>query len=98
MNAQVALQGLQVAEAGATGVAGVWFLSSVNEDVGSQMGNLTPKKYSVNISFVCRSLSVTCFVNRSRRFLKFFLSTWPNLVWSLKTSNIKQIQSDICLH
>lgn len=40
VNAQVALQGLQVAEAGATGVTGVRFLPCVDQDVGSQMGDL----------------------------------------------------------
>lgn len=41
VNAQMALQGLQMAEAGATGVAGVRLLPSVDQDVGPQMGNLT---------------------------------------------------------
>lgn len=44
MNAQVALQGLQVAEAGATGVAGVRLLPCVDQNVGPQMGDLTPGK------------------------------------------------------
>ena len=40
VNAQVALQGLQVAEAGATGVAGVWLLARMDQNMGPQMGNL----------------------------------------------------------
>lgn len=42
VNAQMALQGLQVAEAGATGVARVRLLPRVDQNVGPQMGDLTP--------------------------------------------------------
>lgn len=42
VDAQVTLQRLQVAEAGAAGVAGVGFLPSVNQHVGPEVGNLTP--------------------------------------------------------
>lgn len=42
VNAQVALQGLQVAEAGSAGVAGVWLLSGVDQNMGPQVSNLTP--------------------------------------------------------
>lgn len=49
VNAQVALQGLQVAEAGATGVAGVRLLPGVDQNVGSQMGDLTPDQRVENI-------------------------------------------------
>lgn len=42
VNAQMALQGLQVAEAGATCVAGVRFLPRMDQNMGPQMGNLTP--------------------------------------------------------
>lgn len=42
VNAQMALQGLQVAEASATGVAGVGLLAGVDQDVGSQVSNLRP--------------------------------------------------------
>lgn len=45
VNAQVALQGLQVAEAGAAGVAGVRFLPRVDQNVGPQMGNLAAVTY-----------------------------------------------------
>lgn len=38
----MALQGLQVAEAGATGVARVRLLPRVDQNVGPQMGDLTP--------------------------------------------------------
>lgn len=40
VNAQVTLQSLQVAEAGATGVAGVGLLTCVDQDVGPEVGNL----------------------------------------------------------
>lgn len=42
VNAQVALQGLQMAEASATGVTGVGLLARVDQDVGSQVSNLQP--------------------------------------------------------
>lgn len=42
VNAQVALQGLQVAKASATGVTGVGLLARVDQDVGSQVSNLQP--------------------------------------------------------
>lgn len=42
VNAQMALQGLQMAEAGATGVAGVRLLPCMNQDMGPQMSDLTP--------------------------------------------------------
>lgn len=42
VDAQVALQGLQVAEAGAAGVAGVGLLAGVDQDVGSQVSHLKP--------------------------------------------------------
>lgn len=41
VNAQVALQGLQVAEAGSAGVAGIRLLSSVDQNMGPQVSNLT---------------------------------------------------------
>lgn len=44
VDAQVALQGLQVAEAGATGVAGVRLLPCMDQDVGPQMSDLTAGK------------------------------------------------------
>lgn len=47
VNAQMALQGLQVAEAGATGVAGVRLLPCMDQNVGPQMGNLTPEQTEV---------------------------------------------------
>lgn len=40
VNAQVALQGLQVAEASAAGVARVRLLPCMDQDVGPEMGNL----------------------------------------------------------
>lgn len=40
VNAQMALQGLQMAKASATGVAGVGLLTCVDQDVGSQVSNL----------------------------------------------------------
>lgn len=40
VNAQMTLQGLQVAEAGATGVAWVRLLPCMDQNVGPQMGNL----------------------------------------------------------
>lgn len=42
VNAQMALQGLQMAKAGATGVAGVGLLTCVDQDVGSQVSHLKP--------------------------------------------------------
>lgn len=42
VNAHMALQGLQMAEASATGVAGVGLLTCVDQDVGSQVSNLKP--------------------------------------------------------
>lgn len=42
VDAQVALERLQVAEAGSTGVTGVGFLTSVDQDVGPEVGNLRP--------------------------------------------------------
>lgn len=36
----MALEGLQVAEAGAAGVAGVRLLTCVDQDVGPEVGNL----------------------------------------------------------
>ncbi len=44
VDAQVALQGLQVAEAGAAGVTRVRFLPRVDQNVGPQMGDLTPEQ------------------------------------------------------
>lgn len=44
VNAQVALQGLQVAETCAAGVAGVRLLSGVDQNMGPQVSNLTPGK------------------------------------------------------
>lgn len=38
----MALESLQVAEAGSTGVTGVGFLTSVDQDVGPEVGNLRP--------------------------------------------------------
>lgn len=40
VDAQMALQGLQVAEAGAAGVAGVRLLTCVDQDVGPEVGHL----------------------------------------------------------
>lgn len=40
VNAQVALQGLQVTEAGAAGVAGVRFLPRVDQNMGPEVGDL----------------------------------------------------------
>lgn len=44
VNAQVALQGLQVAKAGAAGVAGIRLLASVDQDMGPQVSNLTTEQ------------------------------------------------------
>lgn len=44
VDAQVALQGLQVAEASATGVAWVRLLACMDQDVGPQVGNLNPRR------------------------------------------------------
>lgn len=44
VDAQMALQGLQVTEAGATGVAGVRLLSCVDQNVGPEVGDLTPRQ------------------------------------------------------
>ncbi|TNN67950.1 hypothetical protein EYF80_021919 [Liparis tanakae] len=53
VEAQLALvaevQGLQVAEARATGVAGVGLLPRVDQNVGSQMGDLTPDQRGGNV-------------------------------------------------
>lgn len=53
MNAQVALQGLQMAEASATGVAGVGLLARVDQDVGSEVSNLQPGQ----TQFITRSVN-----------------------------------------
>lgn len=50
VNAQVALQGLQVAEAGATGVARVRLLPGMDQNVGPEVGNLKPGQ-SHTVSF-----------------------------------------------
>lgn len=44
VDTQMALQGLQVTEAGATGIAGVRFLSCVDQNVGPEVGDLTPRE------------------------------------------------------
>lgn len=48
VNAHVALQGLQVTETRAAGVAGVRLLSSVDQNVGPQVSNLTQDKTVAN--------------------------------------------------
>lgn len=58
VNAQVALQGLQMAEASATGVTGVGLLARVDQDVGSEVSNLQPGRivrsyYAPHLANVC---------------------------------------------
>lgn len=50
VNAQVALEGLQVTEAGPTGMAGVRLLSCVDQNVGPEVGNLTPRQIKQTMS------------------------------------------------
>lgn len=50
VNTQVALQGLQVTEAGATGMAGVRLLSCVDQNMGPEVGNLKTKQTKTNQS------------------------------------------------
>lgn len=55
VNAQVALQGLQVAEAGATGVARVRLLPGMDQNVGPEVGNLKPGQiHTVRLRFVIK--------------------------------------------
>lgn len=55
VNAQVALQGLQVAEAGATGVARVRLLPGMDQNVGPEVGNLKPGHiHTVRLRFVIK--------------------------------------------
>lgn len=52
VDAQMALQGLQVAKASATGVAGVGLLTCVDQDVGSQVSHLkaAQSRFKTNVS------------------------------------------------
>lgn len=60
VNAQVALQGLQVAEAGATGVARVRLLPGMDQNVGPEVGNLKPGQiHTVRLRFVIKKKNVS---------------------------------------
>lgn len=50
VNAQVALQRLQVAEAGSTDLTGIWLLPRVDQHMGTEMSNLKQTKHT-NKSF-----------------------------------------------
>lgn len=60
VNAQVALQGLQVAEAGATGVARVRLLPGMDQNMGPEVGNLKPGQiHTVRLRFVNKKKNVS---------------------------------------
>lgn len=60
VNAQVALQGLQVAEAGATGVARVRLLPGMDQNMGPEVGNLKPGHiHTVRLRFVIKKKNVS---------------------------------------
>ena len=88
VNAQVALQGLQVAEAGATGVAGVRLLPRMDQDVGPEVGNLTPgQNPTVRLRFVIKtnvSFNPRTWIGLMPcvRYDMFDISQWWHLVLS----------------
>lgn len=62
--AEVALQRLQVTEAGSTDLAWVWLLARVDQHMSAQMSNLEEKKKKeVGVKLKLNFSDITCFIS-----------------------------------
>lgn len=69
--AEVALQRLQVTEAGSTDLAWVWLLARVDQHMSAQMSNLEEKrkKKKVGVKLKLNFSDITCFISARLRAL-----------------------------